>query len=529
MADARAWSATSDGIDGVVVEAAADLGTSRPDVTPVGPLASTETRERVRAAVRNSDLPWPNEQVTLRVSPVASAAAGDLALACAVLAAAGAVPAERLATTLLLGELGLDGRVRPVRGVLPALLAARRAGLPRAVVPAAVLPEAALVSSIQVLGVQRLSDVVGWLRGVDGHVVEPGPPSGVPQPHDDADLAEVVGQPEAVEALEVAAAGAHHLLLIGAPGSGTSMLAHRLPGLLPPLSHAQALQVTALHSLAGTLSPVHPLITRPPLQAPHHSASMPALLGGGQVLRPGAISLAHHGVLFLDQLAEFGPQRLESLRTALDVGEICLTRRDRVTRFPARVLLVAATAPCPCAAVAPQPCTCTPTAKQRYLARIPGALLDRIDLRVRLRPTRPSRVAAPSSAVVSERVMRARQRAADRWAAHGFGTNAEVPTTVLRSPAFRLPRSVTDPVERALDAGALSARGADRALRVSWTLADLAGLDQPGPDQIAEAMAFRDRRPERPGALEAPASAERLAGGSDGSGHDAPGQHCRTG
>jgi magnesium chelatase family protein len=305
----------------------------------------------------------------------------------------------------------------------------------------------------------------------------------------------VRGQPDGVRALEVAAAGGHHLLLVGRPGSGTTMLARRLPGLLPDLSGPQTLEVTAIGSLAGTLTPEAPLITRPPFVAPHHSASVPALVGGGVgVAKPAAISKAHHGVLFLDEAADFGPRTLESLRTALEDGEIRLARRDGIARYPARFQLVLASWPCACGR-SDADCSCSPHARRRYLARLSGPLLDRVDLRVRLRPEAPpSDTGVPdSTAVVRQRVQDARHRATRRWAEHGMHTNADVPASALRRRS--LPAAARALLESGLATGSLTRRGADRALRVGWTLADLAGLDQPGPDQIAEALAFRDRRP----------------------------------
>ena len=418
-----------------------------------------------------------------------------LALACAVLCAAGSVPQPPLAGAVLLGELALDGRLRPVRGVLPALLAARNAGWERAVVPADSLAEASLVHGIEVLGARRLLDVLAWARGT-GDLLVPGP-TALPPEEDLVDLGDVVGQDEARWAVEVAAAGAHHLLLTGPPGTGKTMLAQRLPGLLPPLGEQDALEVTAIHSVAGLLTSERPLISRPAFVAPHHTSSVSALVGGGSGLaRPGAVSRAHRGVLFLDECPEFGSRALEALRTPIEEGEVRIARRDGVARYPARFQLVLAANPCPCAPPRETECVCPPSARRRYLGRLSGPLLDRVDLRVRMRPLASAALTddtAEDSAAVRARVAAARDAAGGRWAEHGWRTNAEVPGPALRQ-RFRLGRAALTPLERALRTGEVTARGADRALRVAWTLSDLAGTTAPGREQVAAALEFRDRR-----------------------------------
>ncbi len=497
MALGRAFSVAVCGLAGQIVEIEADITSGLPGVHLVGlpDAALQESRDRVRAAITNCNNRWPMSRLTLALSPATLPKVGsvyDLALASAVLSAQRKTPWRQLETVVLLGELALDGRVRPVRGVLPAVLAAKDCGWSAVVVPTANLPEAGLVDGINVWGVRSLGQLHAWLCG-SGRLEQPRT-AVVPVTEPSADLAEVVGQAQARFAVEVAAAGAHHLMLTGPPGVGKTMLAQRLPGLLPPLSDSESLEVTAIHSVAGLLSESTPLITRPPFVAPHHSSSVAALVGGGTgMARPGAVSRAHRGVLFLDECAEIGVSALEALRTPLEDGEIRLARRDGVARYPARFQLVLAANPCPCAPADPRDCICKPMEKRRYLGRLSGPLLDRVDLRVEMHPVRTdafAAVEAESTVQVRRRVAQARDAAAERWRPHGFRTNAEVSGTLLRRK-FRPASAAMQPLRTALDRGLLSIRGVDRSLRVAWTLADLAGRAAPGLDEVGAALSFR--------------------------------------
>lgn len=337
-----------------------------------------------------------------------------------------------------------------------------------------------------------LGQLQSWLRGSTGLAGRITTADTTPESA--ADLADVVGQSQARFAVEVAAAGAHHLMLTGPPGVGKTMLAQRLPGLLPSLSGSESLEVTAIHSVAGLLSGDTPLITRPPFVAPHHSSSVAALVGGGSgMARPGAVSRAHRGVLFLDECAEISLSALEALRTPLEDGEIRLARRDGVACYPARFQLVLAANPCPCAPADPQDCICAAATKRRYLGKLSGPLLDRVDLRVQMHRLRAGAFSAAdgeSTSQVRQRVALAREAAAQRWRPHGFRTNAEVSGPLLRRK-FRPSSAAMLPLRTALDRGLLSIRGVDRTLRVAWSLADLAGRTSPGIDEVAAALSFR--------------------------------------
>lgn len=489
------------GLLGSLIEIECDISDGIPMYSLLGlPDASLqESRERVRAALTNTGQKWPNKKVTVSLSPAwlpKSGPAFDLAIALSLLVADGVLPQAPLDGAIILGELALDGGIRPVRGVLPSLIAAFKSGVTRAIVPSANQGEAELMEQMEILAFEDISQIYRWLTTGEYPFIE-APDESLQPVEDSLDFADVAGQQVARFAAEVAATGGHHLLLIGPPGAGKTMIASRIPSILPPLTMEEALEVTAIHSISGGLRDRSAMSRTAPIVSPHHTASRASIVGGGgRTIQPGAISLGHRGVVFIDEAPECASGILDALRQPLESGEITIARQAGNITFPAQFLLILAANPCPCGKYSGKGhgCTCSSIEVRRYLGKLSGPLMDRIDIRIAVDPVGRIELASQelgeSSADIRGRVMEARARAAHRYKDEKWKLNAEIPSRALRRE-YAPDRSAMNFLHDELDQERITARGLHKVARLSWTLADLSGKEKPGLVEVQNAYQLR--------------------------------------
>ncbi len=518
MGVATARTITLQGANGHLIDVQVDVSQGVVKTAMVGrPDASiSEARDRCRAAVTNSKFEWPaTRRVTILLSPADLPKRGphfDLAIAVATLAASGKVPVASLNGVVFIGELTLDGRLRAVPGVLPMAMAASARDISCVVVPESQAEEAGMIPGMSVLGARSLAQVVALLRDEsvpDAPPVEPLAPGPLlswrgEDRLEQVDLSDVLGMADAKYALEVAAAGGHHVMLTGPKGAGKTTLAERLPGLLPDLTLDEALELSAIYSLAGCLPPGQTVMTRPPFRAPHHSATRTGMLGGGSGrVHPGEVSRAHTGALFLDEFPLFQADIIDGLREPLESGEVTIARGEEIATFPARTMFVLACNPCPCGEYHPtnrdNRCECLEVRRREYRRKISGPIADRIDITRHVAPLTRHEQRDPltvneTSATVRARVCAARERQARRYAGTGWRLNSAVPGPVLRE-RWGLPVEAERSIDDRMYAGVLTRRGATRVHRLAWTVADLRGTDRPGPDEVDTALRLRSGEP----------------------------------